>query len=131
MSEDGASPERSDLFPGELITGANALTWSRRLLPVLIAYVAVGAALVGQIGGVWGGHDTTVFWSVCAVWVLFGVCTMVGLAAQATQDVRESRRGYTTQYNTRRQLPQIDPETRRILRAPGAPYITAPRRRRR
>lgn len=116
------------IFGGRLISGASALTWARRTLKVLACGLALSAWLLGDVFGLWGPRDGAGFWVSFVMWGSVMACGATCIAIQAMQDVRESRHGYTTSYRGRRELPQVDPATRRIVRAPGAPYITAPRK---
>jgi hypothetical protein len=99
------------------------------VLPLLLGMITLGALVAGSALGWWGTRDGLGFWLPFWLWVTSAALSVVGIAVQATQDVRETRRGYATMYGGHRDLPQVDPATRRVVRAPGAPFVRAPRRR--
>jgi hypothetical protein len=126
VTEDGAGGGRT--WPGPLAPGGSALTWAGRALPLLLGMIVLGAFVAGSALGWWGTRDGLGFWLPFWLWATSAALAVAGIAVQATQDVREARRGYTTVYGSHRDLPQIDPATRRVVREPGAPFVRAPRR---
>ena len=120
-----------DCYDGPMISGGAAITWARWGYRFILGFLALAALLLGEVFRLWGTRDGAGFWVLFWCWGALGACSSTTLLMYALQDVRESRHGYTTSYRGRRELPQVDPATRRIVRAPGAPYITVPRRQRR
>ncbi|GHS87713.1 hypothetical protein AGMMS50218_10160 [Actinomycetota bacterium] len=112
-------------YTGPLISGGQAVIWSRRAFPFLVTFVALGAVIASEIFLHWGLRDGWGFWIQLDAWVAFALASVVLIAIQAVQDVRESRLGYTTGYGVRQALVQIDPVTRRVIRPAGAPFVTA------
>ncbi len=115
-------------WSGRLASGPAALTVVLRVAQCLVPFVVAGALASGAAFGLWGSHDARPFWIVFDVWVAL-TAVIVGLSVlYIVQDIRETRRSYTTTYNRMQSLAQLDRRTHQIVRAPGAPYITWRRR---
>ncbi|WP_448058500.1 hypothetical protein [Cellulomonas hominis] len=112
-------------YTGPLISGGQAVIWSRRAFPVLVTTLVLGTVWVSEILLHWGLRDGWGFWIQFDAWVAFALASVVLILVEAVQDVRESRLGYTTGYGVRQELVQIDPVTRRVIRPAGAPFVTA------
>ena len=114
-----------DRYDGPLVSGASALTWSRWTVWLFAAAIPFAAVDVAEILLHVRLRDGWGFWLPFRMWVALALSGAASNVIQAVQAIRESRKGYTTIFSYFPNLVQIDPKTRRVVRRPGEPFLTA------
>ncbi|MHB1490794.1 MAG: hypothetical protein ACYCTH_09900 [Cellulomonas sp.] len=104
----------SDSIPRQ-ISGGSSYVWSRRLIVVLLSTMALGLVMAAFVLA----QARTVFSAVLPFWLVLCALSVLGIALEATQDVRESRAGYTTLFGVRRDKMQLNPYTGEVIRGAG------------